>query len=454
MLLLLLSTAYAAAPAAGPGGMPLPITCSMQTRATCKGPSAAMGGEVCMWNGEDHMCTSVEGDNNVGDWCKQYGPMEAAQCQQDPKCMWEAADGECDAAKMPMPLLPGVGTPGSTSGVTIAGMTTGGTVGAGFTSAGTVGTGFTSGTVTGADAGAGTVTGFTSAGATSAGSITGDISAGATSSGSTAGSTAPGAGALQRMPCKMRPMAQCTGLSPTGGHCYYEEGKCDESEAGSMEYICITLNMDPVGCNNHPHCFYDAADAECTEAKEREMPPIMPGAGTTAGFTAAGSTTGFTAAGSTSGSSGSGSTSAGTTAGSTMGGMTICWKVPMMQCASTPGCFIDENECKNIGGGGMEAPEAPEAPEMPEAPEGAWGFPPAAGAQSNPFGGPLKNPRPQEESSKKTIFGLPSWALYGLGGFFSALFISLGIYLLTCARQKRTTGQDLFLDDFSSRNYV
>merc|ERR1719394_1593697 len=129
--------------------------------------------------------------------------------------------------------LPGVGTPGSTSGVTTAGMTT-------------------AGTVTGSDAGAGTVTGVTSAGATSAGSITGDTSTGATSSGSTAGSTAPGAGALQRMPCKMRPMAQCSGLSPTGGHCYYEEGKCDESEAGSMEYICITLNMDPVGCNNHP----------------------------------------------------------------------------------------------------------------------------------------------------------------------------------------------------------
>ena len=36
----------------------------------------------------------------------------------------------------------------------------------------------------------------------------------------------------------------------------------------------------------------------------------------------------------------------------------------MMQCASTPGCFIDENECKNMGGGGMEAPEAPEAPEV------------------------------------------------------------------------------------------
>merc|ERR1719376_1544783 len=212
-----------------------------------------MGGEVCMWNGEDHLCTSVEGDNNVGDWCKQYGPMEAAQCQQDPKCMWEAADGECDAAKF-MPLLPGVGTPttGSTSGFTTAGLTTGGTVGAGFTTGDTTSTSFTTGTVTGSDS-AGTVTGFTSAGGTSAGSMTGETSAGgtsagsmtgetsagvtsagATSSGSTAGSTAPGSGTptLNRMPCKMRPMAQCTGLSPTGGHCYFEEGKCDESEAG------------------------------------------------------------------------------------------------------------------------------------------------------------------------------------------------------------------------------
>jgi len=207
--------------------------------------------------------------------------------------------------------------------------------------------------------------------------------------------------------------------------------------------------MDPVACNKHPACFYDAADRECTEAKEREyiMPPN--GAGTSAGNTGFGGGTGagFTAAGST-----TGSTAGATGAGSTVGGMTLCWKVPIMQCTSTPGCFIDETECKNIGGGGMEAPEAPELPEAPEVGEGGWGLHPAA-TQSNPFG-PLKNTRPQEDSSKKTIFGLPSWALYGLGGFFSALFISLGIYLLTCARQKRTTGQDLFLDDFSSRNYV
>eukprot|EP00493_Phyllostaurus_siculus_P027919 UN28267 len=87
------------------------------------------------------------------------------------------------------------------------------------------------------------MTGETSAGATSAGAT----SAGATSSGSTAGSTAPGSGTptLNRMPCKMRPMAQCTGLSPTGGHCYFEEGKCDESEAGSMEYILHNFEYGP-----------------------------------------------------------------------------------------------------------------------------------------------------------------------------------------------------------------
>merc|ERR1712156_254351 len=123
--------------------------CSSYTSLeTCSGQASMTLGEVCMWNGEDMRCVSVESDSNQDDVCKQYA-YDVVACGNEPKCFWDTEDAECTSrlemeGYIPQPVNTGTGT-----AVT-----------------GTTGTGTATGTATGTTTATGTATGTTATGTT------------------------------------------------------------------------------------------------------------------------------------------------------------------------------------------------------------------------------------------------------------------------------------------------
>lgn len=226
------------------------------------------------------------------------------------------------------------------------------------------------------------------------------------------------------------------------------EGECEESEGGDgMGYMC--QGEGPTTCGP-PFCFWDASDYECTAAKEAPFgftgTTTATVTGTATGPTTMGTLTGFTTTGTTAtGFTTTGFTTTGTTTTGTATIVNCEYLIDPAQCTAANGCFLKEYECKNLFG------EAPEAPEHPEAPEGGYfGYGPqltkSHGATEGK--GNLNSPRPQEESPHSSI---PHTVLFGLAGFFGAMCVTLVVYSMTCANHKRTTRNDLFLDEFSIR---
>merc|ERR1719192_719717 len=134
-----------------------------------------------------------------------------------------------------------------------------------------------------------------------------------------------------------------------------------------------------------------------------------------------------------------------------IGAMTGCMKYSLQNIAScTPanGCYRDEEQCKPIAAKmtGMDAPEMEmEGPEvfipglMPQLP----GTAPLSKAQE-----PQK--QSQDTSSKSNI---PAELIYGSAGFFGGIFMSIVIYFLTCGRPKINSHRDVFLEEYSSRDF-
>merc|ERR1719474_327613 len=177
---------------------------------------------------------------------------------------------------------------------------------------------------------------------------------------------------------------------------------------------------------------------ECTSVSEMEFPMIAPGANGLPVPSIPG-ITGITG---------------GATGGSpqnVISAMTGCMKYSLMNlasCTAANGCYRDEEQCKPIAAKmtGMDAPEMEmERPEgfipglMPQLP----GTAPLSKAQE-----PQK--QSQDTSSKSNI---PSELIYGSAGFFGGIFMSIVIYFLTCGRPKMNSHRDVFLEEYSSRDF-
>jgi len=306
-------------------------------------------------------------------------------------------------------------TTGSTTGTT-------GETGDGETTDGESGTGSTTGEIpsTGATTGEIPSTGETS---------TGETTTGATSTGSTG----------MVLPCKMRMPNNCAGPSPMGGRCYMSEfTECEEAERGEENFMCKGLPMND--CNaKKGYCFFDMSDMECTSITDMEYPIMAGGAGGIAVPSLPQLIPGMP------GGATGGSPQAVITA------MTGCMKYSLTNLAScTPanGCYRDEEQCKPIAAKmtGMDAPEV----EM----EGPEGFIPGLMPQL-PGTAPLSKAQEPQKQSQETSnkSNIPSELIYGSAGFFGGIFMSVVIYFLTCGRQKINSHRDVFLEEYSSRDF-
>lgn len=362
-----------------------------------------------MWNAEKFKCNSVESAHKNDDYCKRYGFADSQACQADPRCMWDAADFECSANKIPA-MLPGM----PFSGIPQQGPTA------------------TSGSMT------------PSIPATGASPPTPPLSP----------------QALAMIPCKQRPPAQCKGRSPRGGSCYMSGMECDEAEAGDLDVVCVQFNMNPRGCHQHPQCFWDPSDFECTSIKEQKripmpnggVPASMPGFPTSGSSAAAPSFPNFPSFAAPAASGSAASVPLSPSQPGTLPGMPLnCeYIMDLKQCTPANGCILKKFECKNAARE-MERPEM----ERPERPEGAFPRPFSLPSQAtsgdsgraSPFGPSLK--KVHEQSSKKTPFNVrvPHRALILVFGFFGSICFGLGLYSTTFA--KRPQRDDVLLTEYS-----
>jgi len=239
------------------------------------------------------------------------------------------------------------------------------------------------------------------------------------------------------LPCKMRMMQNCEGPSPMGGRCYLSElTECEEAEAGDGDYMCVGLSM--IACNAKPQfCWWDMSDLECTAAKEREY-PVMPN-----GMPALPRFPGIT----------SPVDSIGANPQNPMATMMQCAQYTLgnlAACTPANGCYLDEEQCKPIAAkmAGVDPPEI-------ERPEGMM---PGMMPKLPVFGGaPLQKTqdtqeKPAEDTSNKSN-NIPHELIYGTAGFFGGILLSVIIYFLTCGRSKHNSHRDVFLEEYSSREF-
>merc|ERR1719461_2313463 len=120
MLFLFISAAFAAQ-----GTMPA-FCATYMSLSACSGKPSASSGEICMWNGEDMKCVSVESDSNLDDLCKQYA-YDPTACGAHKECFWDSEDAECTsvAERGYVPVQTGTGV--VNTGTTGTGVATGGT---------------------------------------------------------------------------------------------------------------------------------------------------------------------------------------------------------------------------------------------------------------------------------------------------------------------------------------
>jgi len=270
----------------------------------------------------------------------------------------------------------------------------------------------------------------TEVGEAESGATTGEIPS--MPSGSEATSTGSTGSTGMVLPCKMRMMSNCEGPSPMGGRCYLSEfTECEEAEAGDGDYMCVGLSM--TACNaKSTFCWWDMSDVECTSAKEREY-PILPNGilPKIPGITAPVDSTGAKPA-------------------NPMASMMQCAQYTLgnlAACTMANGCYLDEEQCKPIAAkmAGIDPPEI-------ERPEGMM---PGMMPKLPGFGGaPLQKTqeKPAEDTSNKSN-NIPHELIYGTAGFFGGILISVIIYFLTCGRSKHNSHRDVFLEEYSSREF-
>jgi len=254
------------------------------------------------------------------------------------------------------------------------------------------------------------------------------------------------------LPCKMRMMNNCEGPSPMGGRCYLSEfTECEEAEAGDGDYMCVGLGM--TACNaKRQFCFWDMSDMECTSNKEMEIPMLpgmLPGLpGMIPGLPIPGSPqvpdTGASAA----------ATSPQNPMAAIMGPCVGYTLTNLAACTMANGCYLDEEQCKPIAAkmAGIDPPEI-------EAPEGLMpgmgmlpGLPGMSGAPLSKAQAPQeKQAQPAQDTSSKNP--IPTELIYGAAGFFGGILISVIIYFLTFGLPKRNSHSDVFLEEYSSREF-
>merc|ERR1719403_254396 len=195
-------------------------------------------------------------------------------------------------------------------------------------------------------------------------------------------------------------------------------------------------------CNAKPlFCWYDMSDMECTAAKEREGLPMMGGAGSVAGLIS--QMSGMTAPADGTASSPQ----------AAIGIMTQCIQYTLGNlagCTAANGCYLDEEQCNPIAAkmAGVDPPEI-------ERPEGMM---PGMMPKLPVFGGaPLQKTqhtqeKPAEDTSNKSN-NIPHELIYGAAGFFGGILLSVIIYFLTCGRSKHNSHRDVFLEEYSSREF-
>jgi len=238
---------------------------------------------------------------------------------------------------------------------------------------------------------------------------------------------------------------KCEGPSP-GGRCYVTEFECEEAEACDGDWMCKGLGMSACRAKK-AFCFWDMSDMECTSNKELEYPGLLPGGMNLPGLPALPQIPGINAP------VAEGSQGTGVGALPSLTSMTSCVKYTLgnlAACTMANGCYLDEEQCKPIAAkmAGIDPPEI-------ERPEGMLPgmLPPLPGL---PGPAPLSKTqdsqaKPSEDTSNKN--NIPHELIYGTAGFFGGIFISIVIYFLTCGRPKHNSHRDVFLEEYSSREF-